>query len=134
MSDAKSLRIKSNRGTYIREHIILAVLGAILMTGYLALTENPTLWVGVVGAFAAIGIRGFYLYNEQLGYVWVLTNTSLTLPNGTAIQLGDIKVVRGIFSAVQVITNDGDKHLIKYQSDRAGLIKTISAACNLPVK
>ena len=134
MSDPSTVRIMSNRDTYIREHVILAILGGVLMTGYLALTESSSLWVGVVGAFAAIGIRGFYLYKEQLENVWVLTEQSLTLPNGTTIPLGEIKAVRGIFSAVQVVTNDGDKHLIRYQSDRAGVIKTIATACNLPVK
>ena len=134
MSDPDTVRIMSNRDTYVREHVILAILGAVLMTSYLALTESSSLWVGVVGAFAAIGIRGFYLYKEQLENVWVLAEQSLTLPNGTTIPLGEIKAVRGIFSAVQVVTTDGDKHLIRYQSDRAGVIKTISAACNLPVK
>ena len=134
MSNTETIHITANNATYIREHVILAVLGAALMTSYLILTGTPSPWVGVVGAFAAIGIRGFYLQKEQLGYVWVLADNSLTLPNGTVIPLGNVKAVRGIFSAVQVITNDGDKHLIKYQSDRAGVIKTISAACNLPVK
>ena len=133
MSDPNTACIMSNRDTYLREHVILAILGAALMTGYLALTESSSLWVGVVGAFTAIGIRGFYLYKEQLENVWVLGEQSLTLPNGTAIPLGEIKAVRGIFSAVQVVTTDGDKHLIRYQSDRAGVIKTISDACNLPV-
>ncbi len=134
MSDPNTVRIMSSPDTYIREHVILAILGAVLMTGYLALTESSSLWVGVVGAFAAIGIRGFYLYKEQLNNVWILDDRSLTLPNGTAIPLGEIKAVRGIFSAVQVVTTEGDKHLIRYQSDRAGVIKTISTACNLLVK
>ncbi|PCJ76243.1 MAG: hypothetical protein COA53_03055 [Rhodobacteraceae bacterium] len=134
MSDPTPIHIMSNRDTYIREHVILALLGAVLMTGYLALTESSSLWVGVVGAFAAIGIRGFYLYKEQLGNVWTLADQSLVLPNGTAIPFSEIKAVRGIFSAVQVVTTDGSKHLIRYQADRAGVIKTISTACNLPVK
>ena len=134
MSDTELARFTSNRGTYIIEHIILAILGAALMTGYLVLTEDPSPWVGIIGAIIAISIRGFYLVSEQLGYVWVLTARNLSLPNGNVIPLGDVKAVRGIFSAVQVITTAGDKHLIKYQSDRAGVIKTIATACNLPIK
>ncbi len=134
MPDTKTIRITSNRGTYILEHVILAILGAALMTSYLVLTETPSVWVGVVGAFIAIAIRGFYLFKEQLANVWVLSAQSLTLPNGHVIPLGEIKAVRGVFSAVQVVTTSGDKHLIKYQSDRVGVIKTILAACNLPAK
>ena len=131
MTDTEIARFTSNRGTYIREHIILAILGAMLMTGYLVLIEDPSPWVGIVGAIIAISIRAFYLVSEQLGYVWVLRDDGLTLHNSNVIPLNEIKAVRGIFSAVQVITTTGDKHLIKYQSDRQGVIDTIAAACKL---
>lgn len=118
-------RFSGNRNVYIREHIILAVLGAVLMTGLLVMIDNPNPWLGVVGAFAGIAARGFYVASEQLGFVWILTDKKIISPNERAIPLTEVADVRGIFSAVQVVTTQGDKFLIKYQPDRAGVIKTI---------
>jgi hypothetical protein len=50
------------------------------------------------------------------------------LPGGRDIPLGRIARVRHIFSAVQVVTDTGDKHLIKYQADTAGTSAAIEGA------
>ncbi len=129
MSDEREIaRFQGDKSTYIREHIILAVLGSVLMTVVLILIDNPTPWVGVVGGVGGIALRGFYVASEQLGFVWVLTDKRLISPNERSIALEDIKDVRGIFSAVQVISKSGDKYLLKYQSDRQGVIDTIKKA------
>ncbi|MCP5037261.1 MAG: hypothetical protein GY945_06635 [Rhodobacteraceae bacterium] len=108
---------QGNRATYIREHILLAALGSLLMAGGLMVMGNPHAWTGVVGAVLAIGARGIYVANEQLGFVWHLTNRRLIGPGDRNIMLSQIAKVRHIFSAIQVVTESGDKHLIKYQGD-----------------
>ncbi len=131
MADSEMARFACNKGTYIREHIILGIIGSVLITGYLIYANEPAPWVGIIGAFAAIAVRGFYLASEHLGYVWLLREDGFVLPNSSVVPLNQIKEVRGIFSAVQVVTTTGDKHLIKYQSDRQGVIDTINSARNL---
>ncbi len=119
---------QGSRTTYIQEHVILAALGSLLMAGGLVMIENPYPWTGVIGAVLAIAARGFYVANEQLGFVFHLTNKRLILPDGRDIQLSRIANIRHIFSAVQVITDSGDKFLIKYQSDTKSTAADIDAA------
>lgn len=115
-----------SRQTYVKEHVMLAALGAVLLTGLLLALGNPDPWVGVVGSVLAIALRGSYAMKEQLGMVWSLTETALVAPDGRKVPLADIETARHIFSALQVITRTGEKHLIKYQRDpasRAALIE-----------
>ena len=108
-----------SRQTYIKEHIMLAALGSVLLTGLLLALGNPHPWVGVVGSVLAIALRGGYAMKEQLGMVWTLTESQLTAPDGRKIPLAEIETARHLFSALQVITRTGEKHLIKYQPDPA---------------
>lgn len=108
-----------SKGTYIREHIMLAALGSVLLSGLLIFMGNPHAWTGVVGSVLAIGVRGAYVMNEQLGMVWRLTEDKLIAPDARTFPLADIEDTRTIFSALQVITRTGDKYLIKYQADPA---------------
>ena len=108
-----------NRGTYIREHILLAALGSVLLSGLLMFMGNPHAWTGIVGSVLAIAARGAYAMNEQLGMIWHLTNRRLIGPDGRKIGLSRIDTARTIFSATQILTTGGDKYLIKYQSDPA---------------
>lgn len=108
-----------SRQTYVKEHVMLAALGAVLLTGLLLALGNPHPWVGVVGSVLAIALRGSYAMKEQLGMVWSLTETALVAPDGRKVPLADIETARHIFSALQVITRTGEKHLIKYQRDPA---------------
>ncbi len=110
-------RFQGNRSTYIKEHVMLAALGSVLMVGALMAMGNPHAWTGVVGAVAAIALRGAYLLREQTGFVWTLTNRRLIGPTGSAILLENITAVNTIFTATQVITIAGDKHMLKYQKD-----------------
>ncbi|MCF6272332.1 MAG: hypothetical protein L3J37_03940 [Rhodobacteraceae bacterium] len=121
-------RFSGEKSTYIRVHIIMALSGAVLISGALALAGNPDWWVGIVGSFAGIAMRGFYIASEQLGFEWVLTKTGLVSPNERTIGLDEIKSVRSLFGSVQVITRAGDKFLIKYQATPEIVIAEIERA------
>lgn len=107
------------RSTYIREHLMLAVLGSLLLSGVLFYVGNPHPWTGIVGSVLAIGARGAYAMSEQLAMVWKLSDTKLIGPDERIIPLADVKDARTMLSALQVVTQTGDKYLIKYQSDPA---------------
>ena len=108
-----------NRTTYIKEHVMLAALGSLLMSGGLAYMGNPHAWTGTVGAVLAILVRGVYVAKEQLGFTWHLTNRRLIGPGDRSILLSNVAKVNTIFSAAQVVTRSGDKYLLKYQEDTA---------------
>jgi len=106
-----------NMTTYVKEHILLAALGSLLMSGVLMYVGNPYPWTGIVGAVLAILVRGLYVAKEQLGFTWYLTNRRLIGPGERAILLDNISKVNTIFSAAQVVTGTGDKYMLKYQAD-----------------
>lgn len=118
----------ADRGTYIREHVLLAALGSVIMSGVLMAIGNPFPWTGVVGSVIAIAARGFYAASEQLAMVWTLTNQRLVGPAERDIALADIKVVNSLFSAAQVVTHRGDKYLLKYQPDAKETARKIMEA------
>lgn len=130
-SEAMITQFQGDRPTYIREHFILAGLGSVLMFGVLTMMGNPHAWTGIVGAVMAIAARGVYVADEQLGFIWYLTNQRLVGPGPRVILLKDIAKVRHIFSAVQVVTHSGDKHLIKYQGDIEGVKTAIGLAAGI---
>ncbi len=101
---------------------IAATLGVALVLIYLG---NAHVWVALVAAPAAITIRGVYLAPEELSVTWELTDRSLTGPSGTPVRLSDVKLVRTLGSAAQVVTHSGDKHLMKYLPDPTGTAETI---------
>lgn len=114
--------------TYIKEHVMLAAIGAVGATAVLMAMGNPHYWTGAVGALLAIAIRGAYVYSEAVGQTWQLTDKRLLSPTGMIIHRGDIADVRTIISAAQVITRTGDKYLIKYQPDPKAVAETIKTA------
>lgn len=116
------------RSTYIREHIMLAAIGSLLLSGLLVYMGNPHPWTGIVGSVLAIGARGAYAMNEQLGMVWKLSETRLIGPDERVLPLADVADAKTLFSALQIITYSGDKYLIKYQADPAAGAARIIAA------
>lgn len=114
--------------TYIKEHVLLAALGAVLATGLLMLMGNPHAWTGAVGAVLAIAVRGVYVASEQVGMTWTLTKTHLISPADKPLPLADIDKVRVIFSAAQVVTKSGEKYMLKYQADPAATKARIEEA------
>lgn len=119
---------RPDKTTYIRTHALMvavAMAGAMLV---LWAMDNPHIWTGAVAGFAAVAIRGWYMASELLNEVWVMDDTSLSGPYERYTTLADITKLRTIAGAVQVVTQSGDKHLIKYQSDPQAVIATINAA------
>ncbi len=127
LADTETLvaRFTGNRATYIKEHVMLAAIGAVGATAVLMATGNPHAWTGAVGAVLAIAVRGFYVATEQIGMTWQLTDKRLITPTGMSVKRGDIRKVNVIFSAAQVVTTGGDKFMIRYQADPAATAATI---------
>ena len=120
-----------DRSAYWRDHAWLAAGAMALGMGILWAIGNPHAWTGAVGGLAAIAVRGFYVASDELKARWDLTDRRLLGPQSRAVRLAEIKTVRGLGSAVQVITAAGDKHLIKYQADRAGTEARLRAAAGV---
>ncbi len=119
---------RADRAAYWRGHLVMAVVGGALAGLALLLIGNAAPWVGPLGAGAALLVRGAYLAGETLSLRWHLSDRRLVLPGGRAFQLGDITLVRRFLGDVQIVTRQGDKHLIKYQADPAATAATITRA------
>lgn len=106
-----------DRATYWRDHAWMAVAAMALGMGVLWALGNNHVWTGAVGGLAAVMVRAGYIASDELQARWDLTDRRLLGPLTRAVRLGEIARVRGLGSAVQVVTRGGDKHLIKYQAD-----------------
>jgi len=122
--------IRPDRRVYNLEHLILAFLGAALMYGALLFIGNPFPWTGIVGSFFAIFIRWIYVASEAMENVWTLTDKRLYGPAERSIPLGDIDQARSLFSATQIITDDGEKYMIKYLAAPKAVAKKILSTRN----
>lgn len=118
-------RFTGHKPTYIKEHVILALLGAVGGVAALQIMGNDYPWTGAVGAIAAIAVRGMYVASEQIGMTWTLTDRALITPAGVRIARSEIAKVNTIFSAAQVVTRGGDKYMLKYQDDPQAVKRTI---------
>lgn len=119
---------RPDKAAYWRSHLVIAVLGGIIAGLVLIVMRNPDPWVGPVAAFAALALRGWYLQSEVLGLSWTLTDRRLVLPHGRAFRLNRISQARKFLSDVQIITLDGDKHLIRYPRDAGAVVSAIETA------
>ncbi len=128
METSEIARFSGNKAVFIRVQVIMALIGAALITGGLYLADNPNWWVGIVGSFAGIAMRGYYIADEQLGFEWVLTPTHLNSPSERRVALNEIETVRSVLGSVQVITTAGEKFLIKYQAEPEKVIAEIKGA------
>ncbi|OHC52308.1 MAG: hypothetical protein A3D16_08330 [Rhodobacterales bacterium RIFCSPHIGHO2_02_FULL_62_130] len=106
----------------------MAVVFAGLAGVALVVMQQPAPWVGPLGAVLAIGLRAAYLRSEALGEVWRLTNRRMLGPAGRIVPLSSLKEVRPFFGAVQLVTQGGDKHLVKYQLDAVSVVAAITKA------
>ncbi|RYH10911.1 hypothetical protein [Tropicimonas sp. IMCC6043] len=122
---------QADRSTYIQDHVIIAVIGAVICSAVLIWVGNSSFWVAFVAAPLAVAVRGVYLASEELTQTWVLTNDTLTSSNGKRIPLVQVKSVNRLGSAVQLVTHAGDKHLMKYLPDPKSVRTRIEAACNI---
>lgn len=117
-----------NRSAYIRTHAWMAAIGMGGAMAVLWFLDSPHIWTGAVGGLAAIALRGWYMASEELAVVWTLAGDTLSGPAGCSLPLPQIKAVKTMGSYVQVITETGDKHLIKYQADPAATLHVIERA------
>ena len=119
---------RPDRAAYIRAQ---AWMAAAAMAGGMAILwamGNPHVWTGAIGGLAAIAARGWYLASEELAIEWTLTDTRLEGPGWRNVALADVSAVRTLGSYVQVVTVQGDKHLLKYLADPEGAKAAIDAA------
>ena len=119
---------RPDKTTYIRAHAVMTAIAMAAGMLILWVLGNPHIWTGAVGGFAAVALRGWYLFDEVMEEVWTLSGSSLKGPYQRYARLEDIVKLRTIAGAVQVITKEGNKHLIKYQPDPQAVIDTINAA------
>jgi len=117
-----------DRMTYMRDHAWMAAAAMALGMAILWLIGNPHVWTGAVGGLAAIAVRGGYLATDELAARWDLTDRRLLGPQTRVARLSDIAQVRGLGSAVQIVTRSGDKHLIKYLADKDAVMARIKEA------
>lgn len=122
---------RADRATYIKAHVVLAVIGSVAITAVLLVIGNPYPWTGIVATVLALLVRGWFMMSEELGHVWVLDNDALSGPMGRKVLLDNIVQVRIIGSAVQVISTGGDKYLIKFLSDPDHVKRHIAAAAGV---
>lgn len=116
-----------DKATYIKEHVLLAMIAAVGGVAILMAIGNPFPWTGAVGGIAAIAVRGFYVASEQIGMTWTLTERAVISPAGLRIPRADIDKVNTIFSAAQIVTKTGDKYMLKYQADPQEVKRTIES-------
>ncbi len=123
-----TIRFTPDCATYIRSNAWLAAFAMAGAMAVLWLVGEAHVWTGAVGGLAAIALRAWYLADEELAAEWLLSGDTLTGPGGRAVRLGDIAQVRSLGPMVQIITQGGDKHLIKHQPDPARAVAQIKAA------
>jgi hypothetical protein len=117
-----------DRATYWRDHAWLAAAAMAIGMVILWIMGNPHVWTGAVGGLAAVAVRAFYVASDELQARWDLTDRRLLGPQTRAVPLAEIARVRTLGSAVQIVTRSGDKHLLKYQSDRDATRQRIQTA------
>lgn len=121
-------RFAPDRQLYWRLHARMAVIGGVLAALALMISGNPDPWVGPVAAALAMAMRGYYLRSEIFAEEWRLTNWRLLGPAGRIAPLARLKLARPFLGAVQIVTQNGDKHLIKYQANAGAVVAQIMAA------
>ncbi|GAB5447789.1 hypothetical protein [Gymnodinialimonas sp.] len=117
-----------DRATYWRTNAWMAAIAMAVGMGVLWIIGNPHVWTGAVGGLFAIAVRAFYLASDELKQRWDLTNQRLLGPGERDIELGQISEVLSVMGMVQIITQAGDKHLIKNQAAPDQTIAQIEAA------
>ncbi len=125
---ADPVTFSPDKGAYIRTNAWLAAGAMACAMLVLWLIGNPYVWTGAPAGLAAIGIRAWYLASEELVATWQMTDTILTGPGPRNVPLNQINAVNILGSFVQIVTNSGDKHLIKYQADPAATKAAIERA------
>ena len=125
---APDITFHADRGAYLRSHTWMAAAAMAAAMGILWAIGNPHVWTGAPAGLLAIVVRGWYLASEELAVTWEIRDGMLC-GAGMRVPLSQIETVRCLGSYVQVITTEGNKHLIKYQADPAQTAAAIERAC-----
>ena len=120
--------IRADKGTYWRDHGVMAVLGMLGAGVVLWAIGSPHVAIGSLGAVLALAVRGLWLYSEQMKFRWVLTNARMIGPGGRSIFLLELDKVRRLFSDIQLVTKTGDKFLLKHNAQADALLARIEGA------
>lgn len=120
-----------DKARYWRDHINMGGIALVAVTVLLfAFGRGHTIWAGVLGVFLALGFRALFLKSEVFARRWQLTDRRLIGPQGRQVFLLEIKEMRKLWGDVQIVTNGGDKHLIKHLADAQGAVDAIEVARN----
>lgn len=125
-------QFSADRATYWRENIWLGSFAMVGGMGILWAIGNEHIWTGAVGGLFAIAVRALYLSSDETRMRWDLTDRRLLGPGPRAIAHDNIASVNTVFSAVQIVTVTGDKHLLKYQRDPGAVKAAIAQATGQP--
>ena len=128
MVSAPPLRFRADNAAYFDSHLKVAAVAMAGAMGALWVIGDPNVWAGAVAGLAAIAFRGWFLAAEELQAVWEIRGDELLGPGDRHVPLCQIERTRTLGSFVQVITQAGDKHLIKYQADPAATIAALRRA------
>lgn len=120
--------IRADKRVYWRDHGVMAFLGMIGAGVVLMIIGSDHVAIGSLGAVVALGVRGVWLYSEQMKFRWVLSNARLVGPGGRQAYLLELETVRRLFGDIQLIVKNGDKHLIKHVADAEAIVAEIEAA------
>ena len=126
--------IRADRATFIRDHVVMAVLGMGVVGMVLAFIGSDHVLIGSFGAVLALLVRGLWLYSEQMKFRWVLSNMRLVGPGGRQVYLLELEKVRRLFGDIQIITKAGDKHLIKHIANSEAIVAEIDTARTRRIK
>lgn len=121
-------QIHPDRATYWRDHAWMAAIAMAVGMAILFFMGNPHVWTGAVGGLAAIAVRAFYVASDELKVRWDLTTARVMGPQGRTVRLGEIKEIKSLGSALQIVTHSGDKHLLKYLADKTATRDAIQRA------
>lgn len=127
----RTMNWQADKTTYIRDHVMIAAVGAVGTCLLLWWIGNADWWVGLIAAPAAVAVRGVYLASEELALSWELTADAVVSSQGKRIPLDGIARVRSLGSAVQIITKTGDKHLMKYFAEPATIRDAVARAAGV---
>lgn len=128
-SGEKKLReIRADKGVFWRDHGVMALLGMVGAGLVLMMIGSDHVAIGSLGAVLALGVRGAWLYSEQMRHFWVLSTARLVGPGGREAYLMELETVRRLFGDIQIITKSGDKHLIKHVANAEAVVAEILAA------
>lgn len=118
-----------DRARYWRDHAVLAAFfGAAAIVILILMGKADQIVTGVFAAFLAIGFRAVFFRSEVMARRWRLTDRRLLGPQGIALMLLEVQLVRRLMGDVQVVTKTGGKHLLRHMADPEAVVAAVKQA------